>query len=447
MSDLEAVPAARRATRPPYAATAAVLLGFVALSQVLPAAKRAFGGNVPPLFAKAHPSVGPWVVLAVAVMGCGILALPRVMRAPTWLFIVCTVGFAWVLALALAASSSSGLAGISAPFRRPLDYWANVPLVNALGPRAFAEHFAQLTQRLSLHAQTHPPGAPLLLWLLSRLTGGSVMASSVLVALIGAAVTAPTYALAREPYGEPAARAAAVLCACSPGVLLYAATSMDAVFMTVAAAALAAIVRAPRSSGWAFAAGLLVVIGLCFTFGVALLGIVVAGVWWLAATDRPRRLGFAVLARRTAVLVAGGVAGVALARILLGIDLRSAFHAALTADLHDPSRGRSYLYWLVADIPAFLLSAGVAQSALLVEATRSRWRARRPGLDAVLWVTLVVASASGIFRGEVDHIWLLLVPLLMAVAGSAAAEADPRGPCAGGLGQALAEQLLLNTFW
>ena len=78
---------------------------------------------------------------------------------------------------------------------------------------------------------------------------------SLLVSLVGVAGMAATYAIARAFGEERTARLAAVLFLCAPGVLIYSATSMDAVFMTVIALALAAMVRFPRSAEWAVTAG------------------------------------------------------------------------------------------------------------------------------------------------------------------------------------------------
>ncbi|HYV00941.1 MAG TPA: hypothetical protein VEM93_01150, partial [Actinomycetota bacterium] len=168
--------------RPPYGATAAILLGSVVVSQAIPLAKRAFGGNVPPLFARLSPSIGPGILVVVALIVLATAAWHRLLRAPTWAFLVLTVTFGWVFAVALAAQSG-GLDSVSAPLRGELDYFANVPLVEQLGPRQFAERYPELTAELSLHAATHPPGAPLVLWAVSRVVGGDLLAVSILVAL------------------------------------------------------------------------------------------------------------------------------------------------------------------------------------------------------------------------------------------------------------------------
>jgi hypothetical protein len=131
----------------------------------------------------------------------------------------------------------------------------------------------------------------------------------------------------------------------------------------------------------------------------------------------------------------------------------ASFRAAARVHLHDPSRARPYLYWVFADIPAFLIVAGIPQAALLAGETRVRWRERRPGLETVLWATLGIAAASGLFLGEVDHIWLFLIPVLVAPAAAFLAREPSLGdralrwPLAVALGQAVLMQVLLYTFW
>src|SRR5207253_1013646 len=120
------------------------------------------------------------------------------------------------------------------------------------------------------------------------------------------------------------------------------------------------------------------------------------------------------LARRAVLALAGLVAGAAIVRLALGIDLIAVLRSTVAAHYHDPSRGRPYGYWVFADIPAFLLMAGIPQTALFARAVRGAWDRRQPGLEAVLLGTLVIAAISGVFAGEVDHIWLFFVPLLVA---------------------------------
>jgi methylthioxylose transferase len=440
---------------PPYLLVAIVLVGSMAVSQAIPWAKHAFAGNVPPLLAQLHPSVGPWLPLALISILLTVAILPPAVRWPAWQFLAVSILLGWLVAVTLAAQAH-GLSAITSPFKRPLEYWASVPLARSLGVRGFASQFPHLDGRLSLHAATHGPSAVLFLWLLSGLSGGSVLGVSFLVTLVGVAGAIPTYAIARELAGERTARLAAVLFLCAPGVLIYSATSMDAVFMTVVAVALAALVRAPRSPAWAIGAGALWALALSFTFGAFTLALFAVGIGVVALRDR--RESAAALLVRGALVVAGLVAGALLLRLVLGMNLVADFRAASRANFHDASRARPYLYWVFANIPAFLWVAGVAQTALLAHQTRLQWRARMFGFETVLLCVIALASLSGVFLGEVDHIWLFFIPPLAAVAASGLdrviavrdeTSGDPylRAVLAGSLGQATLIQVLLYTYW
>ena len=159
---------------PPYLLVAIVLLGSMVVSQAIPWAQDAFAGNVPPLLAKLHPSIGPWLPIALVSILLMVGILPGAVRWPAWQFLAVGILLGWLVAVTLAAQAH-GLSAITAPFRRPLEYWASVPLARSLGIREFASQFPHLGGRLSLHAATHGPSAVLFLWLLSGLTGGSLL--------------------------------------------------------------------------------------------------------------------------------------------------------------------------------------------------------------------------------------------------------------------------------
>jgi len=446
-------------TGPPFLLTTVVLLGSMIVSQAMPWAKEAIAGNVPPLLAQLHPSIGPWLPLAIAAILAAIVLLPVSLAwsRPAFLIGVVSIGFAVAVLLAVQAH---GLSAISAPFRRPLEYYASVPLVRAMGVRAFATHFPDLGSRLSLHASTHGPSAVLFLWFLWKITGGSLLGVSLFVALIGVAGAGPTYAIARELADERSARLATLLFVCAPGVLIYSATSMDVVFMTVMACALAALVRYPRSAVWGLAAGVCWAIALSFTFGAFVIGLFAIGLGIVAL-----RNGEATVQRilvRASLVVCGLVVGCLILRLALGMNLIADFHAASRAHYHDPSRARPYLYWVFANIPAFLWVAGIVQTALFLYWTRLAWRARTFGFEAVLIGVVALSSLSGVFLGEVDHIWLFFIPPLATVAGMGLhrmllEDASPstglppsptlRKVLFGSYSQAILIQLLLYVYW
>jgi len=447
-----------RSARPPYVATGAVLLGFVAVSYYVPWSRVHFPADFPPLFLNWYPLVGPELVVPLALGGTLILVLPRLARSSVPVLLAVLIGFSWLFSVTLAVESGHirtfrgcclpGGAGaiISAPFERRSEYYAAVGLVDELGPRGFAERYPELDRSsvhvLPLHVTTHPPGAPLFLWALSRAMGGSVLGVALVVVLVGAVGVVPTYAIAREGYGGPAARIAAVLYAVSPGVLVYSATSMDVVFMTVIAVGIAFLIRAPRSAAWAAAAGAMTAVALCFTWAALVLGPIGLGVGILAIR---RGVPFRGVARRGLVAVAAFVAAVIAARLAVGIDLPASYARAVVRQTHYLTYRRSYPYWVVGNVVALLITAGLANTALLVAETRKRWRARDPGLETVLWAALALTSLASVFKGETDHNWLFFVPLAVTVA--AAATERIRGPVAANLAQAVATEVLFYTGW
>jgi hypothetical protein len=441
----------------PYVWTAVAVLAFVAVSQLIPAARAHFPSNLPPLFLRWHPAAGPGVVVPLALAIAFVAAVPRLLGMRPAALLTILVVFAWIFAMALAVQAGRAktfqrefLPGgvstaLTAVLERDSDYFADGPLIDELGPRTFAERFPEINRKhtttLSVHSTTHPPGAPLFVWFLSKLTGGSVLGVAVLIALIGALGVLPTYAIARELAGERTARVAAVLFACSPGVLIFSATSLDIVFLTAAGVALAALVRAPRSDGWAVATGILTALATCLTWGALLVGLVGIGLGLISLGSVP----IGTLVRRGLLAAAGLVATAIAVRILTGIDLVADFGPTRIRQEAYLTYDRSYGYWLIANIVAFLVAVGIAHAALLVAVTRDRWRERKFGMETVIWATLLILSSVGQFKGETDHNWLFLLPLVVAVCAEATDRV--RGPAAGGFGQAVGTEVLFYTAW
>jgi hypothetical protein len=443
-------------------ATSWCLVGFVAfflLSWVWSASRTLFPSNLPPLFVRWHPLVGPMIVVPTGLAAALWFLLPRLIALPKVSFLVILVLFTWLFAETLAMQAGQARrfqdcctirgysVALTAVLERRDDYFFDVATIQRIGPRTFAGVYPRIVrsdvQELSLHSGTHPPGAALFEWALWRGTGRSLLAVAVLLAFIGALAVLPAYAIAQELYGEPAARSAAVLLACTPGVVLFSATSADAIFMTVTGVAVAALVRAPRSDAWAFAAGVLAVGALVFTWGALALGPIGIGVALLALRDHARR----EVIRRAGIAVGGLGVGWLVLRLTTGVNLVADLWPAVHRQVTFVTYSRSYPYWLLGNIVAFLFVAGVVNTGSLVAATAASWRERRLGMETVLWVTLALTSISSVFKGETDHNWLFFMPLAIAVASSAVPPESLRPSVGGGLGQAVLTEALFYTGW
>src|SRR6266542_2925638 len=208
------------------------------------------------------------LVLPVAVLvAAGLVAAAGLVRARRAWLAGSLVG-AFALDLAVAALAG-GPRAWQAPLAASGEYPRAVPQVGAIP--TFLHDFATRVPGLPDYAAQHPPGATLFYVLVARVwpgLGGAAVAT-VAAACLGLLVVA---ALARDELREVGERWAVVCWALAPAVVLYAATSADAMWAPVlAGAALAAhrgLVR--RSPAWTLAGGALLWLASMMTFAAAL---------------------------------------------------------------------------------------------------------------------------------------------------------------------------------
>ena len=437
-----------------------VFVAVIAVSAFLPAAQAHFPSDLPPLFARWRPRITPWSLIAVALAVAFVLCVPTLLRMRLAVFLAVLVAFVFALSVALAISDghprtlsrigeTGGIAAVlTGPIERRTDYLRDVTVVRRYGPVEFARGYPWLSRstkgRMSLRARTHPPGAVLTAWLLAGVAHDDPLGVALLIVGIGALGVVPTYALARAILDdERTARCSAVLFAACPIVLLYSATAFDAVFMTVAACAIALLAWAPRSMWWAAAGGALTAGAITLTYGLLVLGLIAAGFFALGLRREP----VARIVARAAVCAAAFVAALALLHHYAAIDLLASFRTASRVQ-HDvvAFRGRPWWYWtLGGNVLGFLIGAGLGLASLFVVQTSRAWRSRELGIETVLWVAMLASSAVGALRGETEHLWMYFVPMLAVAAAPAVTRM--REEAAFGVGQAGLMQALFWTNW
>jgi hypothetical protein len=374
-----------------------------------------------------------WTLAAAAVLAGGVWAAPRLLTVAPLAFA------AGLFALTLAARLALGAANRGPAewsrvfaldgFAGPNEY---LPALSALqyGPGWFLDRFAELVPALPVHSAGHPPGLLLVMHRTGIDTPGELAA---LCIAAGALVAPLAYATARALLPERESRIAGLLTALAPSVLLFGATSADAVYATLGLLA-AWPLSSPRT-GARLAGAALLALGTFFAW--SLLGI---GAW--AAIVAWRR---------------GGVRDMLALGLLCGAVLLTAYVAAAAATGYDPigtlratesvyrfgiADRRPYWYWLPGSPTAFLLMLGlpVAWCAL---------RALGAGEDTAVAVfaVIAVAAVAGFTKAEVERIWLFLAPLVCL----SAATAVPvhRLPLVLALlaVQAFAWELVRNTVW
>jgi hypothetical protein len=409
-----------------------------------------------PFYVFPHPrlAAGWALVAAPAVLGAaaGVVALFR-SRAGWAARAALSAALAGVLALAVAALAG-GPSAWTAPFAYAGEYPAGVGQVGAIP--TFLRQFPQRLAALPSHATGHPAGAMVFYALVARVHPGLLAAALATVA-VGSLGAVAAGGLARDELGARGGRWALALWCLSPGVVLYLATSADAVFAVVLAGAVLAAHRglARRSAGWTVAGGVLLWAASMLTFSAVLLlaFLAVRAGGAVAAARRggsPARDVAAVLrwAAGTAAVVCG-LAG--LLWLTTGYDVPAVVAAVHRAYQAAPgSAGRSLALWLPGDLVAFTGMLGAPLTAALAVRAVAVVRERAwCSVDAAALATLLAAASWDFSKGEVERIFQFLVPLVLVPATRQLLAWRARLPLVAALlvAQTVLVQVLFATRW
>jgi len=397
-----------------------------------------------PFYVFPHPHLAAgWAAAATPVIAAAAVALHRG-QAGWRVRVAVSAGLAAILALAVSA-----LAGGPWAWRSPLDYAGEYPAgVGHVGAvPTFLRHFPQLLPSLPTHAAGHPAGAMLVYALVSRVWPGLTAAALATVA-IGSLGVVAAGGLARDELGEEGGRLALAAWVLSPGVVLYLATSADAIFATVLGAAAWTAHRGltRRSPAWTVAGGALLWAGAMLTYSAVLL-LAFLGVRAIGRLrgDRAWVLRWAV----GTAAVSTGLAG--LLWLTTGYDVAAAVRAVHRAYQAAPgSAGRPLVLWLPGDIVAFGGMLGVPLLAALATRAVAVVRERAwTSVDGAALATLLAAASWGFTKGEVERIFQFLVPLVLVPATRQLLTWRVRFPVVACLllTQVLAVQVLFDTRW
>jgi hypothetical protein len=401
-----------------------------------------------PFYVFPGPRLDPgWAAAALPVAVAAVAATVALYRARAEAWsrrVAASAGLAAVLALAVAALAG-GPAAWGAPFDYAGEYPAGAGRVGAIP--TFLREFPARLPDLPSHAAGHPAGAMVAYGLVARVWPGLTAAALATVA-VGSLGAVAAGGLARDELGERGGRLALAVWVVAPGVVLYLATSADAVFAAVlGTAALAAhrgLVR--RSAAWTVAGGCLLWAASMLTYAAVLL-VVFLGV---RAAGRLRADPAWVLrwAAGTGLVVVALAGGLWLAA---GYDVPAAVLAVHRAYQAAPgSAGRSLAHWLPGDLLAFGGMLGVPLLAGLAVRAAGVVRERAwSSVDAAALATLLVAASWGFTKGEVERIFQFLVPLVLVPVVRQLLAWRVRVPVVVGLlaGQTLLVQVVFDTRW
>ncbi len=346
------------------------------------------------------------------------------------------IGALWLWHMAVAVSVAlvdGGPATLWQPFdvHRRSDYIGAVERI--VSPRDFLHDYPRLMPELPLHCRHHPPGGPILLWLVSQLFGPGPLAASLATIVLAGFAAPAVYLLARDVLDEAPARLAAGLFLLAPNVVCYSATCLDAVFMVPLVWSFFFLWHGHngRPLLWGFAGGLTTFAVAMMTFSTSFVAL------WAVATLGLTVLGDRGRLKNTALTLLAAMVTLALAYALLwawsGYDplavLRQAF-----AGQDEVMKGRGHnslrqsAHFVLANLVAFLFCSGLPLAWLWgLQMSREFFRATA---SAARWLllsfglTLLLVDLAPLYTLETERIWIFLVGFL-AIGSAARLAAEP----------------------
>lgn len=409
----------------------ALLLLFIAFV----AASKLFAWGFPqrravnPLYAVFDPMAPNFfTLLAVAVFAVFFFLVWRFLADEARRPLSLTLLFFVLSSFAVNASVAmvrGGPAALESPFLRPQDYYAEIGKVEGL--MAFLRDYPTILGTMETHGHVHPPGPVLLLWLISQLIGQGPFVAALVVVVTGSLSVAPVYLLLRGLYGEGSATAGAALYIVIPSVVLFTATSMNAVFSFLAAWLFLIGFKLIQTRRFPLAVGLGALLSLStfFTFDHVFVAFFLGMAGLLFAIQKRDWRSLPVFALIPLVytslyLILHSVSGYNLIEVFTSTYGYYKQDRADMVGLYGPE-SVSALYWFFGNAAASLFFLGVPTAVLFFRgAINALKRAaadttmRSIGLAAL--VTLAAVNLPGLYYGEVERIWMYLVPLAMVFA-------------------------------
>ncbi|MFC1713718.1 glycosyltransferase family 39 protein [Candidatus Poribacteria bacterium] len=375
-----------------------------------------------PLYATLRTDFGPWIIPAVIILIAYVIIFRRFLESrkmPLYILLP-----ALILLLALIDTSvamiDGGLEALKAPYTRGGEYYADVPKVE--GIRVFLRDYVKIFDTLSGHAQTHPPGGVLFLYIVSRTLGRGLLRAVFSTIFFTGLAVIPVYLLAKDLYGENIARYALGLFLITPNMVIYTAVAMDGPFSVFPILSVYLFYKAlsGRTVLYSTLTGLALSFGMLMNYTTVVIGIffiIVVIITFFAEREKLKAtLKVLTIAAGTFVIF----------YLFLYLWARYNFFSALWTSYRKDERGMGtgyegpgrYFSISIANLFAFLIGVGIPLTTIwlheIVEGLRKIIRSRKIDVYVLAGLlTLLVISFSTLFTLEVERIWIFLTPFII----------------------------------
>ena len=394
-----------------------------------------FHRHVVPLYALPQTDLSIWILPALVVLISFLLLCRKVFLqqaiSTTQLFLI-SIGF--FLAISVSVAMIDGyrevagrqLAAFLEPYTRTnYEYYGDVPKVDQVGLWSFLRDYAkpELFSTLSGHAQTHPPGGILFLWIVSKLFGYNLLAASLGSVVFTSLTVVPIYLLAKALYGELIGRYALALFLIIPNFVMFTGTSMDGPFSLFPILSLYLFYKgreSERAMRYGVLTGLSLSCGMLMTYSTVFIGLFFSIVLLLTLILDRGRFRYTL----TLLLIAGVTFIVFYLLMFLstGFNLFEALQVSIRKDSARLGTGYEtielYLHLSVGNLFAFLIGVGIPVTTVWLRQIAKTIREARCGKPIDIYVigyliSLLVISFSALFTMEVERVWIFMAPFVL----------------------------------
>ncbi len=394
-----------------------------------------FHRHVVPLYAQPQTDLSLWllpalVVLVAFLLLCYKFFLQRSLPS-TWLLLI-SIGF--FLAISISVAMIDGYREVNGqqlpaflePYTRTrYEYYSDVPKVDQLGLLSFMRDYAkpELFSTLSGHAQTHPPGGILFLWIISKLFGYNLLAASLGSVVFTSLTVIPIYLLAKKLYGESIGRYTLALFLITPNFVMFTVTSMDGPFTVFPILSLYLFYKgkgSERAIRYGVLTGISLSCGMLMTYSTVFIGLFFSVVILLTLiVDRKE------FRRILTLLLIAGVTFIAfylLIFLFTGFNLIEALQASIRKDRAALGTGYEtmglYLNLSVGNLFAFLIGVGIPMTTVWLRQVVQTIRDGKRGKPIDIYVigyliSLLAIAFSALFTMEVERVWIFMVPFIL----------------------------------
>jgi hypothetical protein len=312
-------------------------------------------------------------------------------------------------------------------------------------------NFPSLMPQLPIHAQSHPPGAEIVHWLvwqafravppladsiamplrtlqchnpgIMALDNAQITSASIgmLLPLLGGLAVWPLYAFARRVSNVSVAAITVMVFPLLPLFAMWM-SQWDQIYPLLLFTGLYFVHTGLEKNSWwrIFAAGVPLSIATFFSVGNAVLLVIVGlyGAAWLWAQRKSLRLSIS-FSLRLAIVYALGYASIWLLYWLVyGVNPLAVISTGSRLAFESTTGNRSYSLWLLGNPIDFLVFLSFSIAILLIYNLIKRVPFPKSLLPiaSATFGTLILVWLSGIVRGEVARLWMYFGPLVVLIA-------------------------------